>query len=648
MKTLEDIIKALGGKKNRFGILAKSDTTQLTVIANNVDVAVGDMFLLPCERGQKELEEVDGEESKDASPGATIQRIYVFRTTEYANIMNRTLEMNDVARNKLTMDDSYFSKELQKETLLELRGMVVGYAQFNGSSTSPGWDFFRPRRLPSHLTEVYRVEKIHASVIRELLASQLEADGIRVGHLLIGEKPMDPVKIGGKEDPGVEVRMPIKAIATHLGIFGRTGTGKSNLMMVLVESFLRHNEKVHSGKVKETPVSLFAIDPHDEFCRWHESQTKLPKHGGVRQIVEGYDKKQKQALVAPFYYLTARPLGHDEKKDPLMKRLRLSYADITPGDLLSVLDFSEQQSMFVHAYYGRRGQDWVYELANLSLPDIQSKLGTLTFTEGTIEAVQRRLSFLTATESAFEKFHSDSASECDTYTSLLPDIICALETGRVLVVDSSHLGELEQFLITTIVARLLFSLRRALRSAESDKMIEAAIRQALDNGDAPGTPNKTKIGLRELAKELVRRLTEGEFRLPYLNPKAENGKRSLDELPLVSVVVEEAPSVLNPARMKFGSVFRDISRQGRKFRVGLTVVSQQVTEIDAGILSQINTQLILALGSDSERREAVKIASADLSGFQRELQVMDTGQLIFSASYKQLPLPVKVPNFDAI
>ena len=647
MKALEKIIEALGGKKNRFGILAKSDTSQLTVIANNVDVAVGDMFLLPCERGAKEVAEEDGETTGESTgTSKSIQRIYVFRTTEYSNIMNRTLEMNDVARNKLTMEDSYFSKELQKETLLELRGMVVGYAQFNDEEAK--WQFFRPRRLPSHLTEVYRVERRHAPVIRELLADQLEEDGIRIGHLQIGEKPMDPVTIDGKKDPGVEVRMPIKALATHLGIFGRTGTGKSNLMMVLIESFLRHNENVHAGKVKETSVSLFAIDPHDEFCRWHESHTKLPKHGGVRQIVNGYTKAEKQALVDPFYYLTARPLGYDEKKDPLMQRLKLSYADITPGDLLSVLDFSEQQSMFVHAYYGRRGQDWIYELTNLSLPDIQAKLGGLTFTDGTIEAVQRRLSFLTATESAFEKFYSDSASGCDTYTSLLPDIICALETGRVVVVDSSHLGELEQFLITTIVARLLFSLRRALRSAESDKMIEEAIRQALDNGDAPRTPNKTKIGLRELAKELVRRLTEGEFRLPYLNPKAENGKRSLDELPLVSVVVEEAPSVLNPARMKFGSVFRDISRQGRKFRVGLTVVSQQVTEIDAGILSQINTQLILALGSDAERREAIKIASADLSGFQRELQVMDTGQLIFSASYKQLPLPVKVPNFDTI
>jgi len=643
MKELDKLISALGGKANRFGVLAKSDTTQLTVIAKNSDVAVGDMFLLPCERG------TDGDDT--SAGGKNLQRFYVFRATEYSNIMSRTLEMNDVARHKLTMHDSYFSRELVDETLLELRGMVVGYAQFDDKGKK--WRFFRPRRLPSHLTDVYKVEKVHARVLRELLDDQLEQDGIRIGNLLVGEKAMNSFSSAkGKIDPGVEVRMPVKAIATHLGIFGRTGTGKSNLMMVVVESFLRHNEKVHSGNTKEARVSLFAIDPHDEFCRWHESQTKLPKHGGVRQIVESYKKSKDKtlipALVAPFYYLTARPLGKEEKKDPLMKRLRFSYADITPGDLFSVLDFSEQQSMFAHAYYGRRGQDWIYELLNLDTAKIQDNLKDTKFLDGTIEAVQRRLAFLTSAESAFDKFHSDSSIGCDKYTSLLPDILCALETGRVLVVDSSHLGELEQFLVTTIVARHLFNLRRALRSAESGAMLDDAIRQALDNGDRPGQPNKSKIGLRELAKTLVSRLTEGEFRLPYLNPKAENGKRNLDELPLVSVVVEEAPSVLNPARMKFGSVFRDISRQGRKFRVGLTVVSQQVTEIDAGILSQINTQLILALGSDAERREAIKIASADLSGFQRELQVMDTGQLIFSASYKQLPLPVKVPNFDTL
>ena len=135
------------------------------------------------------------------------------------------------------------------------------------------------------------------------------------------------------------------------------------------------------------------------------------------------------------------------------------------------------------------------------------------------------------------------------------------------------------------------------------------------------------MGLRSLADELVLRLEDG--RLPYL----ENGVlRTSDRLPYVNVVVEEAPSVLNPQRMKFGSVFRDISRQGRKFGIGLTVVSQQVSEIDAGVLTQINTELTMALGNEQERREAIRNASADLSGFERELQVMSKGQALVSAS----------------
>jgi len=98
--------------------------------------------------------------------------------------------------------------------------------------------------------------------------------------------------------------------------------------------------------------------------------------------------------------------------------------------------------------------------------------------------------------------------------------------------------------------------------------------------------------------------------------------------------------------MRFGSVFRDISRQGRKFGIGLTVVSQQVSEIDKGVLTQINTELIMALGNETERKEAIRNASADLGGFERELQVMGKGQVLVTASYKDVPLPVQIGDFD--
>jgi hypothetical protein len=583
-----------------FGVLAESDTYQLTVIAHNTDVAVGDLFLLPSRRGNRD-------------------RFYIFRTTQYANILNRSLEMADIARNRLTMPDSYFSQDFQEELLLELKGIVLGYAEV----AEHGWTFFRPRRLPEHLTHVYQVTRENATVLRELLASQLGQDGLFVGHLLAGEQALE----------NVPVYLPAYALSHHLGVFGRTGAGKSNLMMVLLKSVLDYNRNISRtrGQIREeTRASILAIDPHDEFRYWHRATGGAD---GINGIVTGYSAIEQAEQVEPFYYLSAREVSDE----PLARQVFLSRADVMPDDLIGITDFSEQQVAFTQYQFARWGEEWIGRSLMGDTQGAENDFeGNVEFLAGTIAAVQRRLSFLRRGQTRL--FLPYDRERGDAYNSLLPDIICALEQGRVLVVDTTLMGELEQFLLTTVVARTLFGLRRALRSVTEPEELEMAIRRSLSNDDEQG-----QVGLLSLADELVRRLEDG--RLPYL----ESGiLRTSDRLPYVNVVVEEAPSVLNPQRMKFGSVFRDISRQGRKFGIGLTVVSQQVSEIDAGVLTQINTELTMALGNEQERREAIRNASADLSGFERELQVMSKGQALVSASYKDVPLPVKIPDFDQL
>jgi DNA helicase HerA-like ATPase len=194
--------------------------------------------------------------------------------------------------------------------------------------------------------------------------------------------------------------------------------------------------------------------------------------------------------------------------------------------------------------------------------------------------------------------------------------------------------EVEQFLLTTVVARTLFALRKALKSSRN-----LAGFLGTDNG--MGEIDRHLPAQASLKAVLKARL--GVPGSPYID--GTGSLRSLIELPAINIIVEEAPSILNPARLRFGSVFRDISRQGRKFGLGLTVVSQQVTEIDDGILSQINTEITLALGNEDERQAAVHTASNDIFPFKRELQVMGTGQAILSASYKSVPLPVQIPEF---
>ena len=225
------------------------------------------------------------------------------------------------------------------------------------------------------------------------------------------------------------------------------------------------------------------------------------------------------------------------------------------------------------------------------------------------------------------------------YESLLPDLLCALEQGRVIVVDTTLFSELEQFLFTTVVARVLFSLRKALRSAPDAAGLPRAIQLGLGHdANPPGSR-----GQQSLADALLERLNDG--RLPYL---AGDVLRSIEDLPHVNLVIEEAPSILNPARLKFGSVFRDISRQGRKFGIGLSVISQQVTAIDPGILTQLNTELTMGLGNEDERRAAIRNASGDLTGFERELLLLGKGQILLTTTFKDVPVPVQVPEYDAI
>lgn len=589
MATLDQLLAVLGP---RFGVLAESSTTQLTVIARNSDVAIGDLFILPCRRGP--------------------DRMYVFRATEYANILNRTIVMGDVARNKLTMPDSYFSEDLAEEQLVELRGMILGYAQFQPGTGC--WSFNRPRRLPQHLTDVFQVDTRRpesGAAVGELLRSQLGDRGLLIGHVLAGERALH----------NVPVYLPIAALSHHLGVFGRTGCGKSNLMMILIAGVLNHNQAVAAGRVEGPRASVFAIDPHDEFRTWHANTGGAD---GVRGIVRGYTDEERTDLISPFYYLT----GRDGVEGPLEARVRLSRADITPDDLASLIEFSEQQMAFARQLFAEHGERWIGRLFAGDLDGDGD--GQTDFLPGTIAAVERRLGFLAHGNTRLvTRFDADLGL---SYESLLPDILCALERGRVLIIDTTLLGELEQFLLNTVVARSLFALRRALRLSDSPDRLRVEIASAFGVDEERG-----RVGQRSVVEALLERLERGD--LPYV---AAGRVRMPDELPLVHILIEEAPSVLNPARMKFGSIFRDISRQGRKFGIGIGVVSQQVSEIDGGVLTQLNTQLVLALSNADERREAVRIASSDISGFMQELQVLGRGQVVMSSSLRDIPLPVQI------
>jgi hypothetical protein len=122
-----------------------------------------------------------------------------------------------------------------------------------------------------------------------------------------------------------------------------------------------------------------AIDPHDEFQKWHANTGGAD---GIRGIVNGYNAGQRQDLVDPFYYLTARDIGDSG----IERRLRLSRADIAPQDIASVIDMTDQQIAFANRYYTKDGMGdrWISHLLDLNVEQAKDDPDIGDFHPGTI------------------------------------------------------------------------------------------------------------------------------------------------------------------------------------------------------------------------------------------------------------------------
>ncbi|MHA1959975.1 MAG: ATP-binding protein [Candidatus Thorarchaeota archaeon] len=427
-----------------------------------------------------------------------------------------------------------------------------------------------------------------------MLSSQTDGD-VFVGDLQVGEKTLD-----------VPVMIKSQFLPMHVGIFGATGSGKSNLMMVLIKSLFDSNiESIRDSKADLPRISAFCIDPHDEFAKGVDKY-------GIQSIVESMDQDTRKEVLGDFYYLTTRLQATKREVRRYAREIRILWQEVQPRDLYSIMEFTPQMVSFIDSVYNKSREKWVSEILGMEKDPESTPAGTL-------RGVQRRLRFLERSP-IFVK-------DGDT---ILDDIFEAMETGRILVVNTSLMGDREQFLLTTVVTRTLSDMRRALKSSGN---------------------------LRDFNRQGEMRLPKSFFMRNKDRARAFYGVggttdqtevRDPRELPVIQVTVEEAPSILNPDLMRGQSVFKDIARQGRKFNIGLLVVSQQVSVLDNVILSQMNTEINLRLGNEREIKACIENASVNIAGFESEFRVMARGEALLTASYRELPLPVRIPLFDTV
>lgn len=146
--------------------------------------------------------------------------------------------------------------------------------------------------------------------------------------------------------------------------------------------------------------------------------------------------------------------------------------------------------------------------------------------------------------------------------------------------------------------------------------------------DLSGIPSSI---LNELIGALLRILYDAIF---WARNLPEGGR----ERPLL-VVLEEAHAYL--AKENSGSAataVRRIAKEGRKYGVGMMIVSQRPSEIDSTILSQCGTIFAMRLANDTDRGHITSAASDNLKGLFEMLPVLRTGEAIVVGEAVSLPV----------
>jgi hypothetical protein len=283
-----------------------------------------------------------------------------------------------------------------------------------------------------------------------------------------------------------------------------------------------------------------------------------------------------------------------ERKTYGMNRLWLEYNDFRMADLGTLYELSGPQWEIIEALDDFRGGDVIRFFLQLDPEMFDSN------THQTMQGTNRNIAFkirtsmpgpLRVLKRRIENLVHGNREFFREGVSSFNEILRNLHDNRVVLIDIPRMGERSELFILSMITRMILE-----RHQEKAK----------------------QFGIED----------------------QEEG------FPQVLIAIEEAQRVLGAGRSGT-QVFRECAMEGRKFGVGLCVVTQQPKNIDPRVLAQINTFVVMGLGDKHDREMISSSAKQDLSRLDTEIQTLDRGDAIISTIGIPFPVSTRIHHFDA-
>ncbi len=266
--------------------------------------------------------------------------------------------------------------------------------------------------------------------------------------------------------------------------------------------------------------------------------------------------------------------------------LRINVENVKPHHLKEITEFTSAQEDAMYLAYREWRSKWIEEILKGNTPRGITN-------EVTMAVLQRKIQValeLMVTDSGDIVPQGNIFSVGDEGKRTIKDIVDYLDSGKIVILDTSTMSKDLEILIASMIMSNIF--------------------------------------------EKHKRCKEGREK-----------DCNFDELPVVSVVLEEAPRVLGGDN---SNVFKMIAREGRKFNVGMIAITQLPSMIPREIMANLNTKLILGNETKGERDAIISSAPQDLTKDSKMIASLEKGEAIVSSIFTKFAIPVKIDLFEDV
>jgi hypothetical protein len=94
------------------------------------------------------------------------------------------------------------------------------------------------------------------------------------------------------------------------------------------------------------------------------------------------------------------------------------------------------------------------------------------------------------------------------------------------------------------------------------------------------------------------------------------------------------------------SAVRRIAKEGRKYGLGLLLVSQRPSEVEATVLSQCNSWIVLRITNDADREHVRSILPDSMAGLTKMLSGLRRQEAIFVGQAAVLPSRITIRSLS--